>query len=188
MICSCLIPSRGRFDQLVRAVNSLRATAASVNNFEVLIRLDDDDVASTSRIAEVESLCNVKVLVGPTFEGYSSIDPIFLTELAKIAVAPWCWILNDDMTIEGGKWDEKLMQIPTTGYIVQTEFFRLNQSVYHLCEGGNFPCVPTRCWEIFGWERLLFPSDTGLDQLLRIKNGWKTWFLPGITAWHQRNK
>jgi len=170
--------------RLFTAIHTINESASDIRNFEILIRLDDDDHDSLQYMPTLRGFPNVKVFVGKRMQGYASLESHFYTELGKAAQGKWCWFLLDDQLIGGKNWDLKLMEVPTHGYIVQSEIARLGGSTYPKWEGANFPIVPTRIWEKFGWEQMQKPADTALDQLLRLDNGWKTWFLPGITAWH----
>jgi len=184
LICSCLIPSRKRISKLFTAIHTLNESASNLDDFEILIRLDDDDADSLQFLRTLRQFKNVKVFVGPRHQGYASLETIFYTELAAHSVGEWNWFLLDDQLIGGKDWNTKLRDVPTTGFIVQPEISRLGGSIYPKWEGSNFPIVPRNCWQQFGWTTICKPADTALDNLLRIQNGWKTWFLPGITAWH----
>ena len=45
--------------------------------------------------------------------------------------------------------------------------------------------MPNKCWEKYGIRKFDTPFDAGLWQLLR-KNGWPTYFLPGVIVHHDR--
>lgn len=183
-ICSCLIPTRGRVGKLFTAIHTINNSCSDPSNVEILIRADEDDDQTVRQyINSIRQFSNVKVFVGPRKLGYPSLGE-FYTELAKAASGAWCWFLLDDCLIGGRDFDLKFAEIPTTGFIVQPEITRIGGSIYPKWEGGNFPAAPTRSWESMGWPMLLNPLDTAMDQFYRQQNGWKTWFLPGITGWH----
>lgn len=184
MICSCLIPSRARINRLFAAIHTIRESASDPSTFEILIRLDDDDRDSLKYLPTLEQFSNVRVFVGPRCAGWQSVESVFYTELAEAAKGDWCWFLLDDMILGGRDWDLKLREVPTDGFIVQPEIWRLGGSTYPKSEGGNFPCAPRNSWLRFGWPRVMRPVDIELDRLLRVTNGWRTHFLQGITAWH----
>ena len=50
---SILMPTRGRFDSFLKSVNSLYENCSDVNNFEILIAVDNDDVETTEKIKTV---------------------------------------------------------------------------------------------------------------------------------------
>lgn len=183
MICSCLIPSRGRINRLFAAIHTINESASDIRNFEILLRLDEDDESSLKFVATLKQFPNVKVFVGSRKQGWASVES-FYDELALHAIGRWHWFLLDDMIMGGRGWEQKLAMVPMTGFIVQPEISRLGGSTYKQWEGSNFPCVPAHIWLRTGWKNIERPIDTGIDQLLRVKNGWQTHFLPGITCWH----
>lgn len=194
MICSVLIPSRARPDRLRKTIRSIRDTSRATD-VEILVRLDDDDRSSLTEVDDLTREHGAIVLVGPRRKGYESLGT-FYAELATIARGSWIWIMNDDAHVadpsvdnERG-WDVELRATPTTGYIVQPECYQLNQSKYWSSEGGAFPIVPNRCWSSLGEDHLDSGGssvDTWLDQLLRVRGGWETRFLSGVTVIHDRD-
>lgn len=184
MTACILIPSRGRFGLLLRAIRSLHDTADKAM-FEVRVKFDDDDSGSINRIKELDQFGNVTTLVASRRGGYASLD-WYCSQMADSSPAKWIMIFNDDAVISCGNWEEQLRSIPTSGFIVQPEVYQLNQSKYPNCEGGAFPFVPNGCWKDKGWAHISCPSDTQFDRLLRIENGWKTHFLTGVTIAHHR--
>lgn len=183
MICSVLIPSRARPERLIRTIESIQK-AARTEDYEVLLRLDDDDKDTVSR--ELDRRARVRVVTGPRMRGYPDLN-VFYTQLSDVARGLWVWIMNDDATVSGQGWDVLLRKVPTTGVIAQPEFHKLNRSMYPRNEGGAFPLVPNGCWKSFGWTAIQDPADSRLDELLRGQHGWTTHFLAGITVHHQRD-
>lgn len=177
MICSCLIPSFGRPFSLFALIHTL-IESGNPDNFEILIRLDEDDEKTLKYRVTFEQFKNVKLIVGKKL-GYGGFSDM-CKELVTVAKGQWCWFLTDDCVIGGKDFDLKLAKIPTHGYIVQPEISRLGGSTYIKWEGSNFPAVPKDIWKKYDCSL----TDTGLDTCLRGKNGWKTAFLEGITAWH----
>lgn len=184
-VCSILIPTRGRVERLTKTIASFMATASQCD-YEILLRVDSDDADLFRYFELLKTHQNIRILEGSRGRGWPD-NHLFFTELAKIAVAPWCWNFNDDATVEGQGWVEQLKAIPTIGTIVQPETHKLNTSVYHNNQSGPFPIVPTRVWEKFGYMTCPFPQDTALDQILRVNNRWETVYLKGITVWHERD-
>jgi hypothetical protein len=179
VICSFLIPSRARPDQCKKAIESIfKASETS----QVLLRVDYDDpcLESYRRLTRGGVSLFVDERVG--YKGYSQM----VTFLSEQTSATWVCLMNDDMTIEGDGFDEKLAAIPTTGFIVQPEGHILGNSGYPRTHGGPCPIVPNQCWRNLGAIEVPTPCDTNLDQLLRVKNGWETSWLEGITVNHQR--
>lgn len=152
---------------------------------EIFVRFDVDDTSSIIRANELSDI-GVIVLVGERMRGWRDIEKMY-DEMSDKATGAWAWFLNDDALIQGSGWDVQLAKLPTTGLIVHPETYGLNVSRYQNVHGGNFPIVPNKCWKQFGEENVPFPADTALDNLLRIKNGWQSHFLTGITVLHERD-
>jgi hypothetical protein len=186
MIVSILVATRKRLGRLARTLHSIYETA-SLDNFEILLRADDDDLETVGSLPSiVKKYQQVKYIVGPRYDGYAS-HPVFMDELASIAKGEWCFFLDDDSTIIGKGWDEQLKDVPKTGKIVHPEFYQLGPSKYG--SGSCVPvaiCVPTRCWLTLGWDKMVFPIDASLQSLLE-SHGWENHFLTGITSYHDRD-
>jgi GT2 family glycosyltransferase len=182
MKVAVLLPSRARPDRLHKTIKSTYDTATE---FEILVRLDDDDKLTLDRLKEFDQYDKVKFVIGPRERGYGSLN-IFYTELANSSDAEWISIMNDDAVYEGKDWDKQLFGIPTEGFIVQPELYQLGGSKYFNCEGGAFPFVPNSSWKKYGPAIMPDPVDTCLDNILRKESGWKTQFLKGIGVVHDR--
>ncbi len=192
MICSVLIPSRGRPERLRQAIRSIRETSRS-ENVEILLRLDGDDASTLATVDDLAREHDFRATIGPRRLGYPSIGE-FYAELASVAQGTWIWIMNDDAYVTGPpsgsetSWDVQLAAVPISGVIVQPECYQLGHSKYWSSPGGAFPLVPNGCWSALGKAFNGGSAiDTWLDQLLRARNGWRTQFLAGIAAVHERD-
>ncbi len=181
-LVSVMIPSRKRVNKLNRTLQQLADTATDTN-FEVLIRIDDDDIESQSAAESWQKLYGAKVFVGKRLGGYCSLDSQFYRELEENASGTFVWIAGDDMLVYGD-WFGELSKVPTTGFIVQPEISRLRESSYHRAEAQAFPIFPRFCWKQFT-DEFPRPFDVNGSNLL-LSNGCKTWFLNGVTMWHDR--
>jgi len=113
MSISILLPSRERIDSLCHALDALYDTASQPDSLEVLIRLDDDDLASIRSIDRLTSYPGLRVLTGNHLDGWSSIH-LFLNELAALATQYWLFLYNDDATMETPGWDDTIRQYEDT--------------------------------------------------------------------------
>jgi hypothetical protein len=101
---SILIPSRGRFSGLLKAVHSFYDKAGG-RDFEILIKLDSDDHESIRRIGELEQFgANVHTVVAPRLRGYFDLNK-FYNCLAALASGKWLWLFNDDAQVVTPGWD-----------------------------------------------------------------------------------
>lgn len=178
-----MIPSRKRVVSLLKTLLNITETASG-DDYQIVMRFDDDDKESIAEIKEIELLVpHSKCYVGPRLEGYGSLDKDFYRELEERSNSEWVWIGGDDMIVEGD-WLGELRKVPTYGYIVQPEISKLGGSIYPRAEAQAYPIFPRFCWKQYAPE---FPRPFDVNgHLLLKKNGWETWFLPNVTMWHQR--
>jgi hypothetical protein len=187
-LCNVAIPSNQGADRLFRTVDTLFA-ASDGCDFEIRIRLDDDN-KEQEKIKDWFKDCPlVHVVVGPAY-GYNALYTKYWTEMANASEAPWIWTMNDDMEVHksGVGWDTLLAQVPRTGYFVEPEFHKLNVSVYPKDCGCGAPIFLKDCWKLIGQETLPDAADYTLTAALQRDLGWKPWFLTGITLFHDRRK
>lgn len=189
VLCSILIVSRLRFEKLKLAMQSFLNTAKH-ENIEFIIRLHKNIAEDWDRRHELQALCpNVRVEV---FAG-RDLNPgeaknILHEEIRHLARGLWHNYWSDDEVISGRGWDEQLEYVPTTGFIVNPEVYRLGLTHYkQSLEGfGPTPFVPADCLDRFGVKVLQEPPDLALDNLLRQDNGWKMVLLKGVMIFHDR--
>lgn len=181
MLCSVLIPTRGRVGRLKSSINSIYEHVSNQSSVEILIRKDDDDKDDYSGI---ESIPNVKVFSGDRKNGWNSVSD-FYTELAGHSKSKWLWLYNDDALLEGSDWDVELSKLPTNGFIAHPQIYKLNNSVYPNWENGNFPIVPNGFWSKLGLSGIPDPPDTATFDAVK-KHGWEAKFLRGVNLFHDR--
>lgn len=176
-----MIPTRKRPSRLLRTIHTLYETATD-DKFNVIIRADDDDEI-TPRIAHpLLKYPRLEMKYGPRL-GYHMLDAGYYAGMEEAAQTHWVWIAGDDMLVEGD-WMGEMKKVPLHGYIVQPEFSRLGHSIYERAEGQAFPIFPKHCWKPYS-EKFPVPFDTAGSDLL-LAHGWETWFLEGVTMWHDR--
>lgn len=186
MLCSILITTRKRPMRLVKLLRSIRDTA-DPDNYEVRIRIDEDDIPTKSILPELPAIIkNCHIRVGARGDGWASVAK-FWDEIYKQSIGTWSWMLSDDMVIEGIGWDKLLAQVPTEGFIVHPEIHKLGGSTYKEDTNGPVPIVPKGALERFGFDGIPNPPDTGINDVFRRKSGWKLHYLRGIGVWHQRD-
>lgn len=178
-----MIASYKRPAGLMKAIQSLHATAHGLGNFEVLVRLSIDD-HDTDPMALWQAYDNVFVYYGRQLKGYNSLCDYF-TELLPHVRGKWVSILDDDMTLEGNDWDVKLAEMPAR-CMVLCDHYRINQCDYPRgCDGNGVGWfVPNKAWEEFGENRIGQPPDKWMRELLVTHGGWPIKHLPQITLNH----
>lgn len=181
MLCSILLPTRRRLAKLKRCIQSIVTASEDKSCFEIVLRLHRDDPETVSALPELLKLATVQAVIGISV-GYGEQGRMY-TECANLARGQWIWIMNDDVLVEGTKWDSALQSEPTSGVIAFPELHRLGGSGYPLDMGCPFMFVPNGCWKTYGCEVFQNPIDTWLRQLL-LSHNWNGHFLPGLTIWH----
>ena len=176
------MPSRGRVDGLLAAIHSV-LNCATGNDFEILVRLDDDDsesVSSKSKIEDVSPL--VSVIVGPRW-GYDMLDLGYYNQLHDMGRGRWLWCFGDDMLVKGRGWDEQLAKVPLTGYYVEPGVHELGTSKYPNDSRCGSYWIVRNCFKFVGFNK--WPAKADYTLTAALDNiGWKPWFLEGITVWH----
>ena len=185
MLCSVLIASRNRFDELLECVRSVYDCASKEPDFEVIVRLHKSDEEASRRWAELNSCSwdSIHIIWGEDHDGYQSLTR-FYQELIDAAKGDWCWHLNDDMVVTGGDWNGKLAKINNHRTFVQPQIHRLNDSVYANDISGPAPIHPR---EALGKTLLEIggpATDTIVFIELVVNRGWPVEFLENVGVWH----
>lgn len=185
MICSIIIPSKWRFDRLKKSIAAFYETAEPVN-FEIIVRLEEDDPESISRQLELHEFGNnLSVHVRPT-KPYDMDNGFLWNDMIPIAKGTWHQYWSDDQIIFGKGWDDQLKEVPTHGFIVHPEIHQLNESIYRHDCGGPTPFFPANAIKKYGYDIIPWPLDSHIYQVFVVKHHWKCHFLKGIRVWHQR--
>lgn len=176
-----IIPSRGRPKGLHKAIDSILITATDPEGIEIVCGFDAgaNDICPEGYGKNVNIRCK-------TFYKNETV-PEICEIIAKEAKGQWCCVFNDDAEIWGMGWDEQLALIPTTGYIVQPETYRLDLSDYRGNFRTGFPFWPSRCWEQFNLPFIPHPLDHCVSDVAQ-SHGWSTKWLQGITIFHDRQR
>jgi hypothetical protein len=109
-ILSVLIPSRYRFDRLVKCIDSYVDNASDKNNVEFIIKFDTDDTESYSRINEIRKDINIKYLVTDRLKGYQSLHT-FANYMYLLATGTWVMFMTDDAEFTTKDWDLTLKAV-----------------------------------------------------------------------------
>ena len=186
-LCSFLIPSRFRFDRLKALIESIHSASEPDHDFEIIVRLHDDDNDSINGVAELSQWPRTRYIIGKTYDGYESLH-IFTAELLEAAVGEWAWHFNDDQLLEKGgiAWEPRLRSMPKNA-LVQPAIHRLNDSVYFNDAAGPAPCHANEPWVA---EFLRSTGNPRVDTNLHaefVRRGSPIVFLTGMGVNHQWN-
>lgn len=152
-------------------------------DFEILLRIDDDDKARVEFVDKELRHESIRVVIGPRGRGYHDMG-VFVKDLVDIADSQWCWLFDDDAWVEGD-WYGPLSKIachPIKGPAINANLYALGESVYQNGPRGE-PCgiiVPTEFVKSFPYSN---PVDQAWIDETR-KRGWTFKQLGGVTYHH----
>jgi hypothetical protein len=108
VLASFLLPTRGRPSRLLASVHSLWERASQPTRFEVMLRVDDDDVATIEAAKNLQAAYpQVQLFVGPRGRGYLDLH-LMCNDLAAASSGEFIVLWNDDATMETRGWDDVL--------------------------------------------------------------------------------
>jgi hypothetical protein len=187
MNCTVNICTRLRPQRLKETIRSVLDTATYPDQIQFTLRADCDDKGTLTALPDIIPMGNIQVIVGKPL-GYTGY-PIVNWDMCKLAEGEWIWHFDDDATMkpESKGWDEKLMTMPKHGAIILPEWDLLGGSGYHRNSCHPFMWLPNRWWEEYGITEFSQPFDDFIfKHSLRTKYGWETYYLDGVSTWHQR--
>jgi len=142
-LVSILIPSRGRFDELLKAIQSIISTTKKLQDIEIIIRFDDDDDSSLNRLGELPTAkVDINTMIG-TRHGYIALHK-YVNEMCAEAKGRFLFMFDDDCIISTKNWDNIVRK--HLGEIVC-----LNPNQDGTGKGANlFPIISREIYEITG--------------------------------------
>ena len=156
MLVSILLPTRGRSEDengmLIESVKSLVDTANSLDNFEILVRFDDDDIKSINffkkYVSENFSEVDIKVSIGFRW-GYNKHNRYY-NELSEKAKGDMLWLWNDDIEMGSDDWDITLKEASDDGkrFVLFSQFCSTMIMMTFWWPGYSpFPIIPKRWFD-----------------------------------------
>jgi|TARA_A100000164_G_scaffold300134_1_gene274920 hypothetical protein len=154
-LVSILLPSRKRFDALLKSVKSLYDKAENPELIELLLRFDEDDLDSIARIKEIDEITtNYQYIIGERYEGYFSLDK-FVNELCEISQGDFFLLWNDDALMMNYNWDGVISL-----YESETVCLQMDNNHFPYI----FPIISRDIYEALGYFSG-FPCDTWIHDV-----------------------
>lgn len=158
---------------IVGFLDNLANTAADLQSFEVLIKLDEGDDTMISILEEYRKHAKftLKYLATPKLDGYYTLD-VGYNELLKI-IDPnsyFCWLLTDEIRLETQGWDTILKKYI---HLFPDDIFRIKLSIFQSKNYIDFSeCLPS-------------PDNYAVTthKWLEVTGGWGNFW--GPDSWHQ---
>lgn len=110
-LVSILLATRGRPDDLTRALFSLYNKAKDKSLLEFLLKVDLDDQRTINELNRVKPQLTgskVEVVVSPKGRGYVD-NHLWLNDLAARATGDWLFVFNDDARMNTDNWDQAIL-------------------------------------------------------------------------------
>jgi hypothetical protein len=174
-LISILIPTRNRFDSLLKAIGSILKTTKHLEKIEIILRFDSDDINSLSRTSELPTdKIDINIMIGPRYK-YIELHK-YVNEMCEKTTGEFIAWFNDDCVIETEGWDEIIEK-----YIGKIVCFYPNNKE---TGGGNiFPIISRKIYEILGhfslsqqvdsWQAVVGKSagiEVKIDDVIFIHN------------------
>lgn len=140
---SIILPTRKRVDIFKKSIDSLHNTISNVENFEILVAIDDDDSETYDKIRDY---ANIKGLPIKTFyyerKFYHGLQEYY-NDLALKAKGKFIFTWNDDAIMKTINWDINILEH-------SNKFVMLSPEVENVpnYKGVLFPIIPRKWIEI----------------------------------------
>jgi len=162
-LLSVLLPTRGRFNSLIKTIRSLIDNSRPEST-EILLKIDTDDQDTINNLPNLP-IANIKILIGDRGNGYKSMH-IFSNKLAEIATGDWLMILNDDARMLTVDWDKILESIDTSDDFGGCQDVCMLHPGSPLRDGiSDFPIIRRKHIEIVGHYALQTHVDSYLHDV-----------------------
>lgn len=161
MLVSILLPTRERFDLMIKSITSLYENAKDPSQIELLLKLDDDNYKEyTDRIDEIYQITtNIKIVISNQREGYDSLHH-FINELAGVSEGEFLFIWNDDAIMITKEWDKYVEEHSGKLCVLQIDNNHFSHSKWREHGAFVFPFIHRKYYEILNHISLNPHNDT----------------------------
>lgn len=139
---SVLLPTRKRFEQLIKSVESLFQNCNNIDNIEILLGLDNDDVDTINKVnSYIKNQKNIKIYIYERFF-YKNLHKYY-NNLIQNGTGTSFLLWNDDAIMKSKNWDLEIINN-------QKEFCVLSPKHNHLSMPSAvlFPVLPKKWLEL----------------------------------------
>jgi len=103
-LISVILPTRGRSENLLKALDSVINNCKNINDIEILVKVDTDDTETINTINNYNHSSLITLVISDRKNGYASLNEYY-NELYEKASGEFIFCINDDLNIETADWD-----------------------------------------------------------------------------------
>lgn len=164
---SILLPTRNRFDMVVNSINSLFNTCSSIENFEILIALDNDDIETSNNLKSyLKDKTNVKLFFYERqfYRGLHNYYNDLCLKSSGTSLLLW----NDDAIMRSMNWDLEILNNHTNFTVLNPKVDTMEH--YWREIGVLFPIIPKEWVEVTGKMSCVPSCDSWVDVISKRLN------------------
>lgn len=158
---SILLPTRSRVELLHKVIHNLYETCDNEENYEILIKVDDDDIDTVEYLEEYyKDHEGIRWIVTSCGRGYPDMHK-WINDLCEIAKGQLLFLYNDDCVMETKGWDTKMLKYKNKVAVLKTntkDQFR---------ESNLFPVLNKKIYDLWGHFSLSPHNDTWVELISR---------------------
>jgi hypothetical protein len=159
---SFLVPTRKRFELFKRSMDSLRATCSSIDSFEVLVAMDDDDTETILKTRDyISDKPNIQLHVYKRRTYYHLHE--YINDLYEKSCGDSIFGWNDDCLMVSQNWDVAILRLHEKFCVISPKI--ANAEGYWRKQGAMFPILPRKWVEITGQVSPITSFDSWIDVL-----------------------
>jgi len=159
---SVLLPTRGRFAAFKKSVQSLLDTSNDVNNFEILLAMDNDDIETVRDTEEyIKSKNNIRLFVCERHH-YLNLNNYY-NDLSEKSIGNSLFLWNDDAIMESSRWDDIIIKEHEKFCVISPKVSNMER--YWNTQGVLFPIIPRKWFDLTGRLSYVQAADSWIDIL-----------------------
>jgi hypothetical protein len=164
---SILLPTRKRFDMAVNSINSLYNTCSSIDNFEILIALDNDDVETSNNLKDYfKDKNNIKLFYYER-QFYRGLHNYY-NDLCLNSSGSSLLLWNDDAIMRSMNWDLEILNNHKNFTVLNPKVDTME--TYWREVGVLFPIIPKEWINITGKMSCVPSCDSWVDVISKRLN------------------
>ena len=162
-LVSILIPTRGRVQKLLHAVDSCWSLACEKKLLEFVFKVDDDDQETLAIVEKLNAIVPYKCLVTPRGRGYGDLHE-WISMMAKLSSGVWILLFSDDAKMTTQGWDQQLALHP----MFEDGINLLIPKVVQRSPTNEFLFLSRTVFDVLGWMGPSPHVDTWLATIMMM--------------------